>query len=507
MKHNPMVAFSVALWRRYGRNPIANAVFAALAIILTIALIPHASALLFIAPVTPVTRRQLKEVLKELKDMQTAMKGKEVSPEDATKFETLCKEAKDIQDEAERDDQVKAVERFANTVPHTSLPSSPNDLEESKEDKSRNINEFKSRIAGYITPGQLFAESTVLEAYVKSGMPQGPSPSKMDLPGLLKVRGVPGLRHGVVPLTVEQRKAVEERLKLVSEKSYPVKSSPVLGTHVIEPDRLADMVMVDLNEKLGLRDILNVSSTTSNLIQWVRRVSFTRAAAVVSEGAAKPEAATEYDLVDTAVKVIAAWIPVSEQQLQDAPQIINIVNTDLLWDLKKKEEEQCMWGTAATATQFEGIAVNSAVVAGRTETGDTIIDKIRRAITDVRLESYEPNGIAMHPIDWETVQLTKGSDLHYIYVVTTDSSTGASRVWGVNVVELLACEKPADTDRVIVVGDYLRGATLWDRMTATIAVGWQDDQFIKNMRTIRAEERIAFAVRRPKAFKKIVTSS
>jgi HK97 family phage major capsid protein len=501
------LAFGIACWRRFGRNPIANAVFGALAILLTIVLIPKLVTGLALATVTPVTRRQLKTVLAELKAAQEKMRGKETSAEDASAFEALCKEAKEIQDEAERDDQIKAVERYANSMPSVALPSSPNALEESKEEKAANLQQFKSRIAGYITPGQLFASSEVLEAYVKAGIPRGPSGQALELPGLLKMKGITGLRQGVVPLTSEQRKAIEDRMKGMESKTAAVKASPVLGTYVIEPDRLADITMVDLNEQLGLRDVLNVSSTTSNLIQWVRRVSFTRAADVVSEGGAKPQASTEYDLVDTAVKVIAAWIPVSEQQLQDAPQIINIVNTDLLWDLRKKEEEQVMWGTSTSATSFEGIAVNSAVVAGRTSGGDTIIDKVRRAITDVRLEGYQPNAIAMHPIDWESVQLTKGSDLHYIYIVTTDSATGASRVWSVSVVELLAMEKPADTDRVIVVGDFMRGATLWDRMLATIAVGWQDDQFIKNMRTIRAEERIAFAVRRPKAFKKIVTST
>jgi hypothetical protein len=53
----------------------------------------------------------------------------------------------------------------------------------------------------------------------------------------------------------------------------------------------------------------------------------------------------------------------------------------------------------------------------------------------------------------------------------------------------------------------VRGATLWDRQQATVAVGWKDDDFIKNLRTIRAELRAAFAVRRPKAFIKITSQA
>jgi hypothetical protein len=58
-----------------------------------------------------------------------------------------------------------------------------------------------------------------------------------------------------------------------------------------------------------------------------------------------------------------------------------------------------------------------------------------------------------------------------------------------------------------LVGDYQRGATLWDRERSSISVGFINDQFIRNQRTILAEARAAFGVRRPGAFRKHETQA
>jgi HK97 family phage major capsid protein len=144
----------------------------------------------------------------------------------------------------------------------------------------------------------------------------------------------------------------------------------------------------------------------------------------------------------------------------------------------------------------------------RVEGGDTLIDTFRRMITDVRIAGYEPNAGVVHPLDWEEIILEKGSDNRYIWVIVTDGNV--QRLWGVPVIETIAVEGfEGDTveQRNMVVGDWRRGATLWDREQSSIQVGWINDQFIKNQRTILAELRAAFAVRRPKAFVKHQTQA
>lgn len=161
-----------------------------------------------------------------------------------------------------------------------------------------------------------------------------------------------------------------------------------------------------------------------------------------------------------------------------------------------------------TGENFDGILNDSAVMDARTEGSDTLIDIARRGITDVRRAGYTPNGILIDPLDWEDVVLEKGSDNRYVWVVVTDGAT--QRLWAVPVVETEAMEDFAGNPteaRNMLVGDFQRGATLWDRESASISVGWINDQFIRNQRTILAELRAAFGVKRPGAFRKHETQA
>ena len=166
-----------------------------------------------------------------------------------------------------------------------------------------------------------------------------------------------------------------------------------------------------------------------------------------------------------------------------------------------------MWGDAA-GENFAGIVPNPLVRAMRTETDDTLIDIARRGITDVRRAGYEPNAIMVDPLDWEDIVLEKGSDNRYVWVVVTEGAT--QRLWGVPVIETVAMEDfqgNATEERAMVVGDFRRGATLWDRQDANISAGWVNDQFVRNQRTILAELRAAFGVKRPGAFRKHQTQA
>jgi HK97 family phage major capsid protein len=348
------------------------------------------------------------------------------------------------------------------------------------------------RIVGYVSAGELAASSDTYRAWAKSG---GPSSHA----GWATVE-LPGLKGRFVPLTGEQRKAVEAAQR-------ETKAVPTLGTGVIDAQRIADVVRVTEQDQLRLRDVINVSQTNSNAVEYMRMTSYTRAAAPVAESGAKPEATMAFDVETATVRTIAVWMPVTEQMLMDAPQVQNAINTELLYDLDKVLEEQIMYGSGS-GQNFAGITNDTDVAAVRVVSGDTNLDKIRRAVTDVRRAGYSPNAVVIDPIDWEGIELLKGTDDRYVWAIVRDEL--GPRVWSLRVVETIAAEENAGNtteERNIVVGDFIRGATLWDRMQAQVAIGWINAQFTSNQRTIRAELRAAFAVRRPKAFIKIVSQA
>lgn len=343
-------------------------------------------------------------------------------------------------------------------------------------------------LAGYMTLGDYVVTQGHLQKWEENGRPK--DFALADIPTLLRERKAGKLW---VPISRKQREVVE------------TKAIPVLGANVIEPDRLSGIVRVTEHDQLVLRDVLNIVPTSSDTVYWERLVSYTRAADKTEHGAVKPEAAMEVGTASATVDTIAVQIPVNNQQLADYPALAGLINGELLYDLDKRIEELVIWGDGVT-TSFLGFAQDPLIQAMRNVAGDTLIDNIRRGITDVRRSGYIPNVIMLDPLDWETCVLQKGTDNRYVWVVVTNQAE--QRLWAVRVVETVACEDTMDTGaRVAIVGDARVGATLYDRMQSQIQVGWIDDQFIRNRRTILAELRAAWAIRRPDAWRILETEA
>jgi HK97 family phage major capsid protein len=432
-------------------------------------------------------KNNLAKLYRELEEGQKKMSEGMLSQTEGDAYEAKAKEAEALQKEVDQFEYVSNRSRRGREVPDPAIPDTKVEKEGMKE--------AKSRVAGFMPIGEYIALSPEYNRWAQQeGLPGN---VKFSLPNLLKVKGYGGfLQKGFVPLSVEQKQGVEQHM-------MERKDLPVLGTGVIAPDRLSDIVRDTENDVLTIRDVIPVSPTSSNLIEWLARVSYTRGAEIQSEGptastqAVKGEADAEYVLRDAPVRTIAVTIPVTEQQLQDAPALVNMIREDLLWDLGKEEEEEIVWGDD-TGVHLDGLEKNIAEAAN-TGGYTSKIDIIRTMITEIRQSGYQPTFTLLDPLDWEEIELMKGSDGHYIWAIIRD--TLGPRIWGTRVVETVAMEEPGGTDRLIIVGSRV-GATIFDRMQSQITMGWINDDFNRNIRRIKAEERIAFAVRRADAFRK-----
>ncbi|MFT8095018.1 phage major capsid protein, partial [Salmonella enterica] len=61
------------------------------------------------------------------------------------------------------------------------------------------------------------------------------------------------------------------------------------------------------------------------------------------------------------------------------------------------------------------------------KTGDTKIDTLRRAILQVRVAEYRASAIALNPVDWADIELTKDANGSYIWVNVQEG--GVQRLW------------------------------------------------------------------------------
>jgi len=271
---------------------------------------------------------------------------------------------------------------------------------------------------------------------------------------------------------------------------------------MVFPDIQPGVVSI-LQREINVLDLIPRLATDSNVVEWVRETAFTNAAAPTPESTAttgttgtKPESTLTYQAQTTNVHTMAHWVPVTNNALNDAPQIRGIINSRLLLGLTLTLETQIVSGDG-TGENFTGI-LNAGILNQALGT-DSTLDAVFKARTQVRVTGHaRPNAIVMHPNNWQTARLSRENTASATlggYMMGPPSMTGANTLWGLPVVE-----SEAMTVGTALVGDFAMGCTLFDREQANIRVGLVNDQFIRNMQTILAELRAAFIVWRPSAF-------
>lgn len=449
---------------------------------------------------TPKAAADLKAIVASVEKLDLEYKGKQMPDAEMEKYNKLMEEGAALSDAinaAQKNAQVmekmRAAQKFLGDVPNPTLPAA-----DQKSD---------DEIVGYITPGDAVILSAKFQEWNENGRGfRSEKGISLDLDAsLLPVRGDRRSGSNLIGLRAHEAKELREGLEKLQSKSLQRKDMPVFGELVIAPNRVDRFVQDTRPDVLTLRDVLTVIPTSSPLIQYVAEVTYTEAADIQSEGVStaevgiKPESDIEYELRDATIKTVATTLPVSEQQLSDAPALISRINNRLLWDVRKKEEQLNGYGTG-TGLEWQGFFTSGGVDAYAT--GDTVIDKIRGAQASIMTDGYMPSFVWIHPIDWADIELTKGSDGHYVWAIIRDNL--GPRIWSMRVVQGVGTKQSGDTERNILVGDAV-GAVLYDRQQANIAVGFIDDQFARNMRTIRAEERVVLCIEAVKAFRKIVT--
>lgn len=241
--------------------------------------------------------------------------------------------------------------------------------------------------------------------------------------------------------------------------------------------------------RLTIRNLLDVVPTDSNAVEFLRQNARTNNAAMVAEGAAKPESDLDFELASTTTRVIAHWIKASKQVLSDMPQLRGVIDGELIDGLREKEEDQLLYGDG-TGQNLTGLVPGATAYAPPILIEDgNMIDTVGLAMLQSALAKYPANGIVMHPSDWMRIRLLKDGDGKYI--LGDPGADVQPILFGRPVVEseAIAVDK-------FLVGDFRRVGRLYDRWQPIVEAGYVNDDFIKNLVTLLGEERIALAIRR-----------
>lgn len=410
----------------------------------------------------------LTKLLTELEAGQKEMEAGPLSQARGEELDRKVQEAEALQGELDRHGRYARLAGKGREIVDPSIPGGNGKKAQKEREDGRIIT----------TPGHLFVTSEEYQAWK----------SRRNQSGFSGSVNVKSLRGGQVELKGEEAEAFQA-------KAFSADTLSDLGDDaLILPFDDRDLVRYAEPERRTLRNLLSVVPVNTDSVRYVKHTATERAAeSQASRGAAKPYLTVTFDVETVNVETIAVLSKVTEQDIDDAPRLVAIINDEMRLDVEVEEERQIAWGSGASG-QIEGFFTAGITEFDRAEGGDTLIDTIRRMRTDLVIARVMPDGVAAHPLDWEEIELEKGSDSRYVWAVI--QTLQGPRIWSMPVVETMAMENPLTGARRLTVADWKRAMTLYDRHDVRLAVGFVDDDFARNLRTLRAEERLALAVKR-----------
>lgn len=302
---------------------------------------------------------------------------------------------------------------------------------------------------------------------------------------------------GYQVISAEAVKVLSSNIEASKRISVPVNaallSADVPG-QIVAPDRLPG-IDVAPKQRLFIRDLIAPGRTGSNAIYWVQQTGFTNKAAAVAENTTKPYSDIKFAEKITPVRTIAHMFKASKQILDDFAQLQSMVDAEMRYGLKYVEEQEILFGDG-TGVHLEGIIPQASTYnPAFTVDKQNGIDDLRLAMLQAQLARFPASGHVLHFIDWAKIELAK--DTLGRYILSNPAALTAPTLWGLPVV---ATEEAAFKGKFLT-GAFNSGAQIFDREDANVVISTENaDDFEKNMISIRCEERLALAVKRPEAF-------
>lgn len=298
-------------------------------------------------------------------------------------------------------------------------------------------------------------------------------------------------------ISADVLKEINSSIQSSKRISIPVQAaltSTGVAEGVVEPQRLPG-IDVAPKQRLFIRDLIAPGKTTSPAIFWVQQTGFTNKASVVPENTAKPYSDIEFATKITPVTTIAHMFKASKQILDDFAQLQSLVDAEMRYGLKFVEEQEILFGDGSGAHLHGIIPQASKYKPEFSVEKQSGIDDLRLAMLQAQLARLPATGHVLHFIDWAKIELTKDSLGRYI--LANPSALIGPTLWGLPVV---ATESTPFKGKFLT-GAFNAGAQLFDREETNVVISTENtDDFEKNMISIRCEERLALAVKRPEAF-------
>jgi len=293
---------------------------------------------------------------------------------------------------------------------------------------------------------------------------------------------------GIKALASKERPSARIELKAITTANNSA------GGFIVS-QRETDPVEMPRRPDVIMRDLLTVMPIETGSVDYPKQSVRDNQARPVGEGQAKPYSNYGWTRATAPVRTIAHLAKLTRQALDDAPRLQAEVDAEMRYGLALAEDSQILLGDG-TGENLLGLypqATAYAAPAGITIAAPNKMDKLRLAMLQASLGLYPADAIVLHETDWTDIELTKDANGRYIFANPT--GVAGPVLWGKRVVSTVSMAQGT-----FLVGAFKVAATLYDRLKPEVLISSENaDDFEKNLLTMRCEERLALAVKRPAA--------
>lgn len=199
-----------------------------------------------------------------------------------------------------------------------------------------------------------------------------------------------------------------------------------------------------------------------------------------TEGSAKPQVDYDVTVVNTALSFIAGYAKVSRQMIDDLPFLQAYLSQSLIEDFQKAEDTYYLNAIAASATAGSSSGANTA-------------EKFIDYLAQLGALNWTPNLSLTTHAGWSSLLKTKPSDYSVPGGMVVDNN-GNVRIAGVPVIP----HSLVTTGKIYVM-DTTKFAIAQQSGLAVRSTEFDQDDFIKNLITFRAEARCELLQFQPSA--------
>ena len=262
-------------------------------------------------------------------------------------------------------------------------------------------------------------------------------------------------------------------------------------------------VVEKLFQPIAVTDLFATITATTNTVRYAIEGTAVSGAAGVAEGGTKPESTLDLDTVDEPVKKIATSITVSDELIEDAAAAQGFVGGRLTQFVRLEEERQLLRG--AGGNELAGLVGRAGVNTYARGTIDNNAIAIAKVIGNTAGSSFvQPSGIVMHPVNWLNTRLLTDSTGQFLGAGPfglAAQNAGAANLFGQSLWDVPVALSTTVGQGTAVVGGFADATAIARRGGVTVeATNSHQDYFVKDLMSIRAEQREALLCYRAEAF-------